>query len=97
MIREHAHPGAILTSAAFRGDLFAGLRAGSTANSNTSSDPSLEHPLLRRQQSSERPNQMGNNRAVSRVHLWRSDRNRSGHMTHVHVHYSHPHPHGMSY
>ena len=90
MIREHAHPGAILASSAFRGGLFAGLRANSTATTSPSVDVTVEHPLLRRQQSSERPSQISNSR-VSRVHLLRSDRSRSGHMTHVHVHYSHPH------
>ncbi|CAB4034551.1 Hypothetical predicted protein, partial [Paramuricea clavata] len=90
LIREHAHPGAILASSAFRGGLFAGLRANSTATTSPSVDVTVEHPLLRRQQSSERPSQISNSR-ISRVHLLRSDRSRSGHMTHVHVHYSHPH------
>lgn len=90
LIREHAHPGTIFTSSAFRGGLLAGLRSNPASTSNPSSDFTIEHPLLRRQQSTERPNQSGNSR-ISRVHLLRSDPNRSGHMTHVHVHYSHPH------
>ena len=89
LIREHAHPSAILAGG-FRGGLFAGLRSNPTSTANPSVDFSVEHPLLRRQQSTERPNQISNSR-ISRVHLLRSDRSRSGHMTHVHVHYSHPH------
>ena len=91
LMREHAHPGAIFTSTAFRGGLFAGLRSNPTSTTtNPSAELNVEHPLLRRQQSSERPHQTSSSR-ISRVHLLRSDRNRSGHMTHVHVHYSHPH------
>lgn len=90
-MREHTHPGAIFTSTAFRSGLFAGLRSNPTSTTtNPSADLNVEHPLLRRQQSSERPHQTSGSR-ISRVHLLRSDRNRSGHMTHVHVHYSHPH------
>ena len=91
LMREHTHPGAIFTSTAFRSGLFAGLRSNPpSTTTNPSADLNVEHPLLRRQQSSERPHQTSSSR-ISRVHLLRSDRNRSGHMTHVHVHYSHPH------
>lgn len=93
LIREHAHPGAILASgsSSFRSSLFSGIRQSPSANTAPSLDFSVEHPLLSRQQStSERAT---NTNRVSRVRVLRSDRNRRGHMTHIHVHY--PHPHGM--